>query len=88
MDFWRTGSARPFREPTGPTKGPRWWRRITGFYFPAWVPVVAIIFVVFGMLGLLFYTRTATGAPRIGKDHWHARYQFFACGEKQPNAPT
>ncbi len=25
--------------------------------------------------------------PRIG-DHWHAPYQFFACGEKQPNAPT
>jgi hypothetical protein len=23
--------------------------------------------------------------PRIG-DHWHAPYQFFACGEKQPNA--
>ncbi len=24
--------------------------------------------------------------PRIG-DHWHAVLQFFACGEKQPNAP-
>lgn len=27
------------------------------------------------------------GAPRIG-DHWHASYTFFACGEKQPNAPA
>lgn len=85
LEFWRTGSARTFREPALPKKGPRWWRRITGFYFPAWVPVVAIIMVVFGILGLLFFARSATGAPRIG-DHWHARYQFFACGEKQPNA--
>jgi hypothetical protein len=27
----------------------------------------------------------AVDGPRIG-DHWHAPYQFFACGEKQPNA--
>jgi plastocyanin len=28
---------------------------------------------------------TVADGPRIG-DHWHAAYQFFACGEKQPNA--
>jgi hypothetical protein len=57
-------------------------------YFPPWVPVVGIIFVVFGILALLFITRSATGAPRIGEDHWHATYTFYACGEKQPAAPT
>jgi hypothetical protein len=60
-------------------------RRITNFYLPPWAPVVGIIFVVFGILGFLFIVRSATGAPRIG-DHWHIPYQFFACGEKQPNA--
>jgi len=52
------------------------------------VPVVGIIFVVFGVLAVLFITRSVTGAPRIGKDHWHATYTYFVCGEKQPNAPT
>ena len=28
---------------------------------------------------------TVADGPFIG-DHWHAVYQFFACGEKQPNA--
>ena len=28
------------------------------------------------------------GAPRIGRDHWHAVYSFYACGERQPNSPT
>ncbi len=26
--------------------------------------------------------------PRIGRDHWHAVYQVFVCGERQPNFPT
>lgn len=89
MDFWRSGAARSYREQPLPRQGPaRLFKRITGLYFPPWVPVVAIIFVVFGILGLLFFTRSATGAPHIGKDHWHATYQFIACGEKQANAPT
>jgi plastocyanin len=87
-DFWRSGTVRPYRQQQGPKKKQSLWDRITGFYFPAWVPVVAIIVVVFGILGLLFVTRSATGAPRIGQDHWHATYQFFVCGQKQPNAPT
>lgn len=86
MDFWRSGSPRAYR-PAQPAaaKGPWWMRRITNFYLPPWAPVVGIIVVVFGILGFLFLVRSATGAPRIG-DHWHAPYQFFACGEKQPNA--
>ncbi len=62
--------------------------RVRNMYVPPWVPVVGIIFVVFGVLALLFITRSATGAPRIGRDHWHATYTYFVCGEKQPNAPT
>jgi hypothetical protein len=27
-----------------------------------------------------------SGPPTLG-DHWHARYAFFVCGERQPNAP-
>lgn len=88
-DFWRRTTVRPYREQPLPRVGPaRLWKRITGLYFPPWVPVVAIILVVFGILAGLFITRSATGAPRIGKDHWHATYQFIACGERQPNAPT
>ncbi len=56
-------------------------------YFPPWVPVMVIILVVFGILGLLFYTRSATGAPRIN-DHWHATYQVLICGKRQRNFPT
>ena len=86
MDFWRSGTAKPHRpvQVVSP-KGPRFLRRITGMYLPPWAPVFGIIVVVFGILGLLFVLRSATGSPRIG-EHWHATYQFFACGEKQPNA--
>ncbi len=89
LSFWRRGQVRTYREQPLPKGGPaRWWRRLTGLYFPPWVPVVIVIFVVFGILGLLFFTREATGAPRIGKDHWHATYQTFICGERQPNFPV
>jgi len=87
MEFWRRGSAKSARATAGSQKKLGIWQRITGFHFPAWVPVVGIILVVFGILGALFWTRSATGAPRIGSDHWHATYTFTACGQKQPNAP-
>lgn len=89
MDFWRGGAARSHRGEVKPRGiGPEsMWRRITGLYFPPWVPVAGIIVVVFGVLGLLFFTRSAAGAPRIGQ-HWHAPYQYWTCGEKQPNFPT
>lgn len=86
MDFWRSGTVRPYRQQPGPKKKLSLWKRMSGFYFPAWVPVVGIIVIVFGILGVLFITRSATGAPRNG-EHWHANYQFFVCGIKQPNAP-
>ncbi|RLC55589.1 MAG: hypothetical protein DRI30_07315 [Chloroflexi bacterium] len=91
MDFWRSGrvrSARDRRAGTGPSEPQGFFKRITSLYLPPWVPVVAIIVVVFGVLGLLFVTRSATGAPRIGVDHWHAPYTFYVCGEIQPPAPT
>ena len=30
---------------------------------------------------------TAPGGPKIGEDHWHARYAFVVCDEVQPDAP-
>ncbi len=91
MDFWRSGSmrtARDRRAGTGSGESKGFFKRITSIYLPPWVPVVAIIFVVFGVLGLLFVVRSATGAPRIGVDHWHAPYTYYVCGEEQPPAPT
>ena len=87
MEFWRRGSARSARPAADTQKKLGFWQRITGLHFPAWVPVVGVILIVFGILGVLFYTRSAAGAPRIG-DHWHARYEFTVCGQRQPNAPT
>ena len=90
MDFWRSGSmrsARDRRTGTGPSEPKGFFKRITSIYLPPWVPVVAIIFVVFGVLGLLFVVRSATGAPRVA-DHWHVPYTYYVCGEKQPPSPT
>lgn len=92
MDFWRSGRSRSHRTvPAGQAGGGKSHGliyNIRHMYFPPWVPVAVIIVLVFGILGLLFVTRSATGAPRIGKDHWHASYTFYVCGVKQPNAPT
>jgi plastocyanin len=89
MDFWRSSRVRSARQQRpGADKQKNLWARITGMYLPPWVPVVGIIVLVFGILGLLFVTRSATGAPRIGEDHWHANYTYYVCGEKQPPAPT
>ena len=89
MDFWRSGRARSVRTqqalPGGKKRGIL--DSIRHMYFPPWVPVAVIIVAVFGILGLLFVTRSATGAPHIS-DHWHASYSWYVCGEKQPNAPT
>ena len=86
MDFWRSGRSRSARQAPAPGGGIR--NRLQNMYFPPWLPVVGIIVLVFGILGLLFVTRSATGAPRSGEDHWHATYTYYVCGEKQPNAPT
>lgn len=88
LSFWRRGRSRTYREQPMPkqTLG-RTWRRVRGMYLPPWVPVMFIVVVVFGILGLLFVVRGATGAPRNG-DHWHATYQTFICGQRQPHFPT
>ncbi|HUF54073.1 MAG TPA: cupredoxin domain-containing protein [Dehalococcoidia bacterium] len=93
MDFWRSGRARTARaaRPTaaGARKGPQGlWAKLTSVYLPPWVPVAGIIVLVFGILGVLFVVRSATGAPRIGEAHWHAPYTFWVCDEKQAPAPT
>lgn len=89
MDFWRSGRVRSYREAAlGREASANPLKRLSGMYLPPWVPVVGIIIVVFGILGFLFFTRTAVGAPRIGRDHWHATYQFWVCGERQPNFPA
>ncbi|MEO8457302.1 MAG: hypothetical protein ABI559_05765 [Chloroflexota bacterium] len=90
MDFWRSGRPRSAKTaqvlPGG--KKPSLMHSIRHMYFPPWVPVAVIIVTVFGILGLLFVTRSATGAPHIGQDHWHAQYTYYKCGNKMPNAPT
>ncbi len=88
MDFWRSGRRRSYREegiggPAPMSLG----KRIKGMHFPAWVPVATVIAVVFAILGALFISRSAVGAPRIG-DHWHARFSYFVCGVRQPNPPV
>ncbi|MEO6198071.1 MAG: cupredoxin domain-containing protein [Dehalococcoidia bacterium] len=88
MDFWRSGQPRTHRTQAATAQKKQGvFGRVRNMYLPPWVPVVGIIFVVFGVLALLFITRSVTGAPRIS-DHWHATYTYFVCGEKQPNAPT
>lgn len=88
LSFWRRGQARTYRQQRTSQRGKvSLRRRITRFQFPAWVPVGAVIVVVFGILGLLFFARSATGAPRSG-DHWHATYEITICGQRQPNIPT
>ncbi len=87
MDFWRRGKARPYREAADRQRQMGLLQRITGLYFPPWVPVVGIIVLVFGILAVLFILRGTTGAPRIGVDHWHATYEYIVCGQKQPNFP-
>ncbi len=88
LSFWRRGRARTYREQPMPkqTLG-RTLRRVRGMYLPPWVPVLVIILVVFGILGLLFVVQGATGAPGIN-DHWHATYQVSICGQRQPNFPV
>jgi len=87
MDFWRSGQARTYRDVRGTGRRMGVWERIRGFHFPAWAPVGFIIVLVFGILGVLFYTRQASAAPHIG-DHWHAAYAIYIGNTRQPNIPT
>jgi len=83
MDFWRSGQQRTHRRGRALRGQPK----IGGIGVPPWMPVVAIIVVTFGVLGMLFFVRSASGAPRSG-DHWHAPYQIWICGDKLPPIGT
>ncbi len=89
LSFWRRGRSRTYREQPVPkqTLG-RTLRRIRDLQVPPWAPVMLIVVVVFGILGLLFVVRSARGGPLISLDHWHATYQTFICGQRQPHFPT
>jgi uncharacterized cupredoxin-like copper-binding protein len=87
MDFWRSGQARTYRDARAQRRTMGLRERITGFHFPPWAPVAFIIVLVFGILGILFYTRQASAAPHIG-DHWHAAYAIYIGNTRQPNIPT
>ena len=49
---------------------------------------VILVATVLGTGGAGEPTGPGRGAPRIGRHHWHATYQVFICGERQPNFPT
>lgn len=64
-------------------------RRSRGMYFPPWLPPVIIIFIVFGILAVLFIRPWgAAGRPLIGQDYWIASYEVVVCSERQPNFPA
>src|SRR3990172_9589069 len=64
------------------------WRRLLLVVLPA---AVALGFVAALVATVLSPgsadEHPAGGAPRIGRDHWHATYRIFICGELQPNLP-
>jgi len=79
--FWRRGSLRARRVRPPPRPRPR-------FRVPAWVPVAVIMAAVAAIfLGLVVFREAGGISPRIG-DHWHARYEVWLCGIKQPPIPT
>jgi len=85
----------PVAEAFQPRRG-RWW---VMFPLAAKAAGVAVVLATVGGLGVLAWgvlntsdgteaedsAPLAVDGPRIG-DHWHAPYQFFACGVRQPNA--
>ncbi|MFQ6020393.1 MAG: hypothetical protein ACE5KW_06510, partial [Dehalococcoidia bacterium] len=85
LAFWRRGQPRTFRQQPPPqqTMG-RLWRRLTGFYFPPWAPVVAVMALVGAVLvGVVLFRQAGAVRPLANQDHWHAEYEVFVCGQKQ-----
>ncbi len=81
--FWRRGSLRTRRHRPSPPPKLR-----PGFHVPAWVPVAVITGAVAAIfLGLVLFREAGGVSPRIG-DHWHARYEVWLCGVKQPVIPN
>ncbi len=85
LAFWRRGQPRTRRPQTQPARTqPR--PGIT-LYLPPWLPVVVIALLVLGIfLGLVLFRQAGGISPSIG-DHWHARYEIWVCGVRQPNLP-
>ncbi len=54
------------------------------------LPAVAAVIVVAVLVGTVLRVEGDGGSerPAIGRDHWHAAYQVFLCGRRQPNFPT
>ena len=60
-------------------------RRLLLIALPAALLLCAAILLVFLRLDDTESVGTTT-RPRVS-DHWHARYEYWVCGELQPNAP-
>ncbi len=84
LAFWRRGQPKTAaRRQASPPPRPG----IT-LYLPPWLPVVVIAVAVLAIfLGLVLFREAGAVSPRIG-DHWHARYEVWVCGVRQPNLPT
>ncbi len=64
------------------------WRRLLVVVLPGAVAIGIVAALVATVLTPSGVDEGETrGAPRIGLDHWHATYQVFICGERQPNFP-
>ena len=55
---------------------------------PAALSVAVAAVLVATVLSTPGTTAPTVDHPRIGQDHWHAAYQIYVCGQRQPNAPT
>ncbi|HXG42942.1 MAG TPA: hypothetical protein VNL95_09510 [Dehalococcoidia bacterium] len=85
LSFWRRGQPRTGRPPQPRTPQPR---AGIAIYLPPWLPVAIIaVAVVAIFLALVLFREAGAISPKMG-DHWHARYEIWICGVKQPNIPV
>jgi hypothetical protein len=53
---------------------------------PPWAPVIVVVAVIAGVVGVFFFARETAAQPRIG-DHIHAAMDIYACGQQEPDLP-